>query len=112
MGVGYLQRAGRGCHLFAQAAESLERGRDSDSAAAKERGVQLGTRERLTPELADLARKMIANRELLASTAQAIGMSKPGLLKWMRRHGVQRPLMTPESDDARMSAPSASAPPT
>jgi hypothetical protein len=75
-------------------------------AAAKERGVQLGTRERLTLDQVELARTMIANGATIVATAQAVGMSKLGLTKWMKRHSIQRPLTSRKSEADEANDPS------
>jgi hypothetical protein len=78
---------------------------------AKERGVQLGVREKMTDAQHTLAVQMISEGNSLSAVAKAVGFSSAGLSKWMARHGIERPtkgrsVTGRETDDRATSAPS------
>jgi hypothetical protein len=59
-------------------------------ARAKDRGVILGSRERLTSDQRDLIVRMASNGETISAMAEAVGFSVAGMSKWLDRYGLRK----------------------
>lgn len=73
---------------------------------AKERGVKLGVREKMTDDQRALVITMAADGMSIPTMAGAVGFSVAGLSKWMSRNRIQRSVGTPPPEQRAETATS------
>jgi hypothetical protein len=79
---------------------------------AKERGVKLGSRERITDDQRAVLLRMASEGETISAMAEAVGFSVPGMSKWLDRHGIRRIATRNRRGDDTNSSPTSSQQPS